>query len=49
MRDKETTKSLVCILIFTVIGSLLTYHIVVKAYDGIITDDYDTTIIKTSR
>jgi hypothetical protein len=43
---KEFDKSLVYLLIFTAISSLLAYRIVVKAYDGIITDDYEVQIIK---
>lgn len=45
MHNKEN-KSLVYLLIFTAISSLLAYRIVVKAYDGIISDDYEAQIIR---
>ena len=45
MHSNET-KSLVYILILTLVGSVLAYRIVVKAYGGIITDDYETQIIR---
>ena len=43
---KELDKSLVYLLIFTAISSLLAYRIVVQAYDGIIVDDYEVQVIK---
>lgn len=43
MHNREN-KSFIYMLIFTAVSSLLAYHIVVKAYDGIIVDNYDVQI-----
>ncbi|MBY0376897.1 hypothetical protein K2P96_02905 [Patescibacteria group bacterium] len=45
MHNKDN-RTFIYFLVLTAIGASLTYHIVVKAYDNVLVDDYDVQLTK---